>query len=111
MEITETTKGAVRVLKPKGPLAGPDAEQFKKKAEESARATMGRLVVDASGVAFVDSRGIEVLVELSEGLADSGQVLKLASVNETLREVLDLTDTAGAFESFEDVNSAVRSFL
>ena len=111
MEISETTKGAVRVLKPRGPLCAQDAEQFKRQASEAAAAAMGRIVVDASSVPFLDSRGVEVLVELSEGLGESGQALKLCAVNETLREVFDLTDVAGAFESYEDVNAAVRSFL
>ena len=111
MDIAETTKGAVKVLKPKGPLCGADAELFKRRAEEAAEASMNRIVVDASGVAFVDSRGLEVLLELSEVFAESGHSLKLACVNETLREVFDLTDTGGSFEHFEDVNGAVRSFL
>ena len=111
MEITETTKGAVKVLKPRGPLCQQDAEQFKRAANEAANAAMGRIVVDASAVPYADSRGIEVLVELSEALSEGGQALKLCGVNETLREVFDLTDVAGAFESYEDVNGAVRSFL
>jgi|ERR1043165_1751096 anti-anti-sigma factor len=111
MEIAETTKGAVRVLKPKGPLSLADAEQFKRAASEAAGAAMGRLVIDVSGVPFVDSRGLEVLVELGEALGESGQTLKLCSVNETLREVFDLTEVSAALEQFEDVNAAVRSFL
>ena len=111
MEIAETTKGAVRVLRPRGPLCLADAEQFKRVASEAAGAAMGRLVVDASGIPYVDSRGLEVLVDLGETLADSGQTLKLCSVNETLREVFDLTDVSAALEQYEDVNAAVRSFL
>jgi anti-anti-sigma factor len=111
MEISETTKGAVKVLKPRGPLCAQDAELFKRRAGETAAATMGRIVVDASAIPYVDSRGVEVLLELSEDLSQGGQGLKLCGVNETLREVFDLTAVADAFESYEDVNSAVRSFL
>ena len=31
--------------------------------------------------------------------------------NDTLREVLDLTGLSASFECYDDVNSAVRSFL
>lgn len=111
MEIAETTKGAVKVLRPKGPLCLADAEQFKRQASEAAQSAMGRVVIDASGIPYVDSRGLEVLVDLGETLAQSGQTLKLCLVNETLREVLDLTDVGAALEQYEDVNAAVRSFL
>ena len=111
MEIAEQTKGAVTVLKPRGPLCGGDAESFKRRASEAAVSAMGRMVVDASAIPFVDSRGLEVLLDLSEQLGDSGQTLRLCAANETLREVLELTDLASMFEYYEDVNAAVRSFL
>ncbi len=35
----------------------------------------------------------------------------MAGANDTLREVFEITDLAGCFEHFADVNTAVRSFL
>jgi anti-sigma B factor antagonist len=111
MEIDEQTKGAVKVLKPRGPLCQSDAEQFRRKAAETAARNMGRLVIDASTIPFVDSRGLEVLVELGDELGQTGMALKLCATTETVREVLDLTDIASLFEYYEDVGTAVRSFL
>jgi anti-anti-sigma factor len=111
MEIFDQTQGAVRVLKPRGPLSAQDAEDFKSRASGAATECLGRLLIDASGIPFADSRGLEVLAELSEELAQSGQALKLCCATETLREVLDLTDLAELFEFYDDVNAAVRSFL
>ena len=111
MEILDQTQGAVRVLKPRGPLAAPDAEEFKVRAAATAAESLGRLLIDASGIPFADSRGLEVLVELSEELSHSGQALKLCAANETLREILDLTELAQNFELYDDVNAAIRSFL
>lgn len=111
MEVQEQTKGAVRVLKPRGPLVGSDAENFKKRATEASSESMGRVVVDASAVPYADSRGLEVLSELSDELSQSGLSLKVCATNETLREVLELTDLASKLEHYSDVNSAVRSFL
>lgn len=111
MEFVEQRHGAVTVIRPGGALTEPDAEGFRNRLFEAVAASMGRLVVDASEIAFVDSAGIEVLLDLSDRLADSGGSLRLIHVNETLREVFDLTESAGAFECFDDANSAVRSFL
>lgn len=111
MDIIEQTKGAVRVIKPRGPLVAADADLFKKRASEAAAASLGKVVVDASAVPYVDSRGLEVIADLSEELTASGLSLKLCGTNETVREVLELTELASNVEHYSDVNSAVRSFL
>lgn len=111
MEIEEQRQGAVTVLRPQGPLALDDALRFKRRAEDALSKNLGRVLIDTSAIPYVDSQGLEALVDLSEQLADSGLALKLCGENETLREVFDLADVAALFEHYEDVNTAVRSFL
>lgn len=111
MEIAEERHGAVTVVRPAGPLVGDDAARFRAHVEEAIRRSLGRLIVDGSDVAYVDSAGLETLYDISDLLASSGQTLRLVGVNETVREVFDLTDTASRFECFGDVSTAVRSFL
>ena len=111
MDIQEQRQGAVTVLKPQGPLVAQDADQFQVSLTAVLATSLGRFVVDASEIPYVDSRGLEVLKEATEQLSDSGQALRLCGANETVREVLDLTDLSRLFEHYQDVNSAVRSFL
>ncbi len=111
MEILEQRHGAVAVLNPLGPLTGEDAELFKRRALQQASAALGRLAIDASGVSFLDSLGIECLVDVSDELSRGGRVLKLCAATATVKEVLDLTGFADCFEFFDDVNTCVRSFL
>lgn len=111
MKIQEERKGAVTVIRPEGPLTLTDAEQFKSRLMQVRAASLGRFVVDASAVPYVDSKGLEALVEAHDELERSGQSLKLCGVNETLREVFDLTEIAQLFEHYEDTSAAVRSFL
>lgn len=111
MEILEQRQGAVTVVKPIGPLVGGDAESFKMKLDDALDRSLGRLVLDAAELAFVDSRGLEVLKEATDQLSRSGQSLRVCGANETLREVLELTGIAEHFEQYQDVGSGVRSFL
>ncbi len=111
MEVIEVIKGAVKVLRPRGPLVAGDADQFKRTALQASSANLGRIVLDASAIPFVDSRGLEVLAEIADDLSSSGLTLKLCGTNETVREVLDLAELSGLFEHYEDDNAAVRSFL
>ena len=111
MKIIETKQGAVTVVKPTGPLTQNDATEFKQAAMKVLESNLGRMLVDMSAIPFVDSVGLEALVDLTEEMTRSGQMLKLCAANKTLREVLTLTGVSPMFEHFDDVNTAVRSFL
>ena len=111
MVIEEQHQGAVIVLKPYGPVTEAEAEEFKQRLADVLSKSLGRLVVDLSAIPFVGSDALEVLVEFSEQLAGSGRALKLCAANQTLREVLKLTDLTPWFEMFEEPGAAVRSFL
>lgn len=111
MQIGEQRQGAVTVLKPQGPLVGADAEQFKSEVTQAVERSLGRMVIDASAIPYCDSRGLEVMVEVSQALAESGQSLRLCGAVEVVREVLEITDLANHFEHYQDVQTAVRSFL
>lgn len=111
MEIAESRQGAVTVLKPSGPLVLGDAEQFRRHVQDVMTRSLGRLVVDASAIAYVDSQGLEALAATSDDASSGGRRLRLCGAGETLREVLDLTGQIDRFELYDDVTEAVRSFL
>jgi anti-anti-sigma factor len=111
LEIQQNMVGAACVLKPSGALADSDASALRLAAEEAQRRCAGRIVLDASQIAFVDSLGLEALLDVTELLAKAGRSLKICGANATVRQVLQLTGMAGAFEFYEEVNAGVRSFL
>ena len=111
MDIQTCHRGAVLVVRPAGPLTGADADTFKTAIQGFVRENLGRVIIDASAMAYVDSKGLESLADIAEELGLSGKGLKLCAANETVRQVIDLTGLSPQFEHFEDTNSAVRSFL
>ena len=111
MQIESNMKGAVTVLKPGEPLTSANADEVLAALREVAERSYGRVVLDASSIAYVDSRGLEVLVELAQEMESSGRVLKLCAATDTLCEILCLTGLDDRFEQFDDTTSAARSFL
>jgi anti-anti-sigma factor len=111
VEIQTQQRGAVTVVRPAGPLTAADTEAFKTRMCGLIRANLGRVVIDASALHYVDSQGLESLLDVAEELAHSGKGLKLCAANETIRQVIELTGLSPHFEHFDDANSAVRSFL
>ena len=111
MKISEQKQGAVVVVKPEGALAAPESDALRAHLMQMLNSSMGRIVIDMSAVPFVDSSGLEVLLDVTDGMGESGQTLKLAATTKTVREVLELTDLAPIFEHYDEVMDAVRSFL
>lgn len=111
MKIQQQRHGAVTLLKPDGQLTEEAVSEFNTAARTVIKETSGRCALDLSAVQFVDSAGLEMLLGLTELLEDSGKVLKLCGVTKTVRQVLELTGIDCRFDHFEDINSAVRSFL
>lgn len=111
MNIHDQQHGAVTVLKPDGPISQDGANVFKQRLFTALDQSLGRVVVDLSAVPFVDSLALEVFADANAELSAGGQVLRFCNINETLREVFDLTGMGSHFEQFDEVNSAVRSFL
>lgn len=109
--ITEQRHGAVTVIKPDGPCTLEQAESLGEAALAKVRPLMGRLVIDLSASAYVDSLGLETLLDLADEMDQCGQTLRLAGVSATVREVMDLTGLTNRFEFHDDTNLAVRSFL
>lgn len=111
MEINQSKQGAVVVLKPHGALTEGDAEVFTERFRKAVSSSMGKCVLDASEISYVDSAGLESLLDISDSMADLGQSLKISQVNETLRETFLLTRITSAFEYYDDITAAVRSYL
>jgi anti-anti-sigma factor len=111
MDVQEQRHGAVTVIKPMGPLLSEDAVKFRQRLGDAMTRSLGRLVLDASSVAYVDSQGLEVLVNAADELAHGGRAMRLCSATETLREVLELTGVSERFEHYADLHAAIRSFI
>lgn len=111
MRIETQHQGAVTVIKPYGPLNADEVESVRDAVREAIGTSLGRFVIDVAEIPFVDSVGLELLLDTTEQLDQSGQTLRLCGANETLREVFDITEVGRHFELYEDTNTAVRSFL
>jgi len=108
MNLQAQQHGTVTVLRPRGPLAGQDAADFRGQVERELQAKGGRVVLDFSEVPYLDSAGIEALLDLCVDRAGMPSP-RLAKLAETCREALDLTRTLPLLEVFDTVENAVRS--
>jgi len=109
VRIAQEQRGKAVVLAPRGPLIAAEADRLRKRVAKALEEGADPLVLDVSGVPFLDSRGLELLVDTTERLIRGGKALRICGANDLLSEVLELTDVASLFEQFDDVDAAVGS--
>ena len=111
MKVMQEMLGTVDVITPGGPLTDEDGQEFVEVLQQHLEATSPHVVVNMGEVPYMDSYTLEVLLNVVRELGGRSLPLKLADLTLTCREILDLTEMSGEFEIFDDVESAVRSFL
>ncbi|MBN9100791.1 MULTISPECIES: STAS domain-containing protein [unclassified Pseudonocardia] len=66
-----------------------------------------RLVVDLSGVTFLASSGLAVLIRAAHRAADRRLRLRLVTASRAVRRPLQITGSEQLFDMYEDVSAAV----
>ena len=109
MKLQEQTQGGVVVLIPNGPLISEELITLRRGIEESMVDRTRRVVVDMAGVPYLDSAGIEMLLEVGNISRSAYQRPKFAALSEACREALELTDVLAEIENFDTVENALKS--
>jgi len=66
-----------------------------------------RLVVNLSGVTYLDSSGLAVLIEAMQNVEKYGGKFALAGMQETVRSIFEIARLDQVFHIFMDVDSAL----
>lgn len=111
MKVETRRQGSVTVVIPRGAVTSSDLGPLRSALDALDPDARGRLVLDLSGVPFVDSAGIEYLLSVAAASPSAALRPRLAGIGDTVREALDLTNTLKRFLRFDTVDSAVRSYL
>lgn len=92
MEISSSLTDGVRVLAASGRLNMVSAPRLKSLIDASVAEGHPRIVVDLTGVAFIDSSGLGALIGGLKSARQSGGDLRIAGAGEQVVSVLRLTN-------------------
>jgi len=111
MHISQYKVGAITVIRPGGPLVKADAAALTGAVRRGVHESLGRLILDLEAVPFVDSAGLESLMDCADELSSLGLTLRVCATSPTVREALAVTGCDQGLEFHADTNAAARSFL
>ncbi len=111
MQLSTHEDGRVTIVTVSGDLViGEPETTFKKKVSRLIEDGQVNLVVDLTGVGFLDSSGLGSLVRAMTMSQKEGGQTKLAGVGPQVRKLLEMTKLDSVFEIYDDRESAVSSF-
>ncbi len=111
MELEERIVGDVAIIKVTGDITlnkGGDV-LLKDKVQSLLQLGHKNLLVDLSGVSYVDSAGLGELVQSYATTKNRGGALKLLNVTKRLRDLLVVTKLLTVFEAFDNETAALAS--
>jgi anti-sigma B factor antagonist len=111
MKLTDRLAGDVVVLEPKGKImGGPDAALLHDKLHDFIDQNKKKVVIDLSKVEWMNSTGLGILISGLTTMRNNGGELKLAGITEKIESLLTITKLITVFESYDNVDLAIKSF-
>ncbi len=105
VEATKGTQEGVRVFLCTGPLTMATVNSFQGVVLAETAPTV---ILDLSGVPYVDSAGLGSLVRVHVSCRKAGRRLALAGVNQRARALLQMTDLESLFQVFPSAHEAAE---
>lgn len=111
MEITSTQYKHCDLVKVEGRIDSGTAPQFGEAVNAVIEAGRFRIVIDLSGINFMSSAGLRVLVNAQKTCKrfNRGEVI-LTAVPANLMAAIDLAGFVPLFKFYDDITAAVGSF-
>lgn len=90
LRLTWTKEGTTLTVEPKGRLDTATSPELEKRLQPEL-AGMKDVIMDFSGVDYISSGGLRVLLSLDQQMGNQGGSLRLIHVNEYIMEIFDMT--------------------
>jgi anti-sigma B factor antagonist len=111
LQIKEKQINGVSVLDLAGRITlGDESNQVYLKIKEMLGKGASQIVLNLAGVRHIDSAGLGTLVSGYTSAQNLCATLKLANLTKRFRELLNITKLVTIFETYDNVDDAVKSF-
>ena len=111
MKLSDRIENDIAILEPAGKImGGPDATLLHERLHEHIDNGVKKIVIDLSGVDWVNSTGLGILISALTTMKNNGGELKLANVTEKIQSLLTITKLVTVFESHDSVDAAIGAF-
>jgi len=111
MKIEQSQQGTVTVVTPHGAVIDDDRVQLQELLDDHIGKGRVKIVLDMNAVPFIESEGLEMLLDASELAASKGGGIRITNPSDIVRDIMIATRLGAKIELHEDLNDARRSLL
>ena len=111
MKIKQNPQGEVMVLELSGKImGGPDFDKFKGEIADLIDNGFTNVVLDMSGVPWINSTGLGILITGYHSLKAAEGSMKICNVKERVLSIFYISQLENIFQVFETMDEAMASF-
>jgi len=100
----------VTLIYPKGYINAHTVRVFESEIQNALRQRRFKIVVSCAGLAYIASAGLGAIMGTIEEIRDNGGDLRLAELNETVRNIFEILGFNHLYEIFPTEMDAILSF-
>jgi anti-sigma B factor antagonist len=90
-------------------VSGDEATALRDRLKETLSSSR-QIVLNLSGVSYIDSSGLGMLVGVYSSARSVGADIKLSGLGQRIRDVLQITKLVTVFEAYDNEQQAVAAF-
>ncbi len=109
LKITSTIDKSTALLAITGEVDMFSSPEARKEISELVKKKIKRIVIDLSGVSYMDSSGVATLIEGLQMSHKYNGTLVVAGLRQNVREVFELTKLDKIFKIYETAESAMKT--
>jgi anti-sigma B factor antagonist len=110
MEVTTRTQGEVLIAAIAGSLDSMTSPEAQKAMEAIVAQGAKKVAVDCSALDYISSAGLRVLLGLAKQLGAKGGALRTFGLNQTVKEVFEISGFSTIFRVFPTESDALAGF-
>lgn len=108
---TSTLEGGIGLIEVKGALiGGEETDEVRRAVAGFVERNYDKLLIDLSGVTFMNSTAIGVLVSAHTTYSKKGWHIKLCGVNKNIDSIFVITKLSLVFDVYDTREEALKSF-
>ena len=108
MDVTITQQEDVTIVGLDGNLmGGPDATSLNSRIHELIEQGSNRIVIDLSGVDFMNSSGLGLLLGTTSAVRNAGGTLSIANASEKVETIIKIAKLASVLDTHPSLDDAI----
>lgn len=110
MKVKQDRLNDIVICAPEGEINISTSPELRKIFESFVHANEKKVLINFSGVAYIDSSGLATLIEMLQRLKSIGGRMRFSNLDQKVKNIFEITKLYKLFEIFDNQEDALKDF-